>query len=363
MYIWNFLILFVSVFLFSLKSVEAFPDTVRHGYANCTSCHVSPSGGGLLNSYGRSLSKELVSTWGRNDEEQPFHGLVKIPDGTLDRFLLGGDSRYISRKSQGKISEVDEGFLMQAQLRIGFAFEKIKFLITLGKIENPREKSDVRYVSPEYYVLWMPKEEAYIRAGRFEPVFGLRLPDHNIWARSEAGLQPWIERDTLEFILEGEAQFSSVAGFQSTSALNPSLQHTGYAASIYHIFKERYRAGLSMMAAEGQGSRSRVYSLNGTFGFTEKLYSMSEYLRSSNNGIDKDVGFLRMGYELWKGVVPLLQGQYKKTLSQTDSKQVKIGAGLQFYPRPHFEVMSLIENVQTTKENTFEYTLMLHYYL
>jgi len=359
----RFLIVSVWVVFFSLENVEAFPDTIRHGYANCTSCHTSPGGGGLLNSYGRSLSKELISAWGGNGEEMPLHGLVDIPEGTLDRFLLGGDSRYISRKTQGKSADIDEGFLMQAQVRIGFVFEKLKFLMILGKIENPRMKSDVRNVSPEYYALWSPKEELHIRAGRFEPIFGLRLPDHNVWTRTEAGLLPWLERDTVEFISEGELQFVSLAGFQSISSTTPAQQQTGYSASLYQVFKERYRAGFSMLNSEGQGSRSKAFSLNGTFGFTEKLYSMVEFMRSSNNGTDKDVGFFRAGYEIKKGFVPLFQGQSMRTLGQGASTKLKMGAGFQWFPRPHFEVMTLIENVQVEKENTREYTFLFHYYL
>src|SRR3954452_12614673 len=39
----------------------AFPENVRHGYTNCVSCHVNPNGQGLLNPYGRQLSKAMQS--------------------------------------------------------------------------------------------------------------------------------------------------------------------------------------------------------------------------------------------------------------------------------------------------------------
>ena len=49
-----------------------FVENVTHGYPNCVACHVSPSGAGLLNDYGRSLSKELMSTWGWQGSEGPL---------------------------------------------------------------------------------------------------------------------------------------------------------------------------------------------------------------------------------------------------------------------------------------------------
>ena len=52
---------------------------VRFGYSNCITCHVSPSGGGVLNQYGRELSKEILSTWGAKGEQYFSYGIVKLP--------------------------------------------------------------------------------------------------------------------------------------------------------------------------------------------------------------------------------------------------------------------------------------------
>ena len=36
---------------------RALPTMVRLGYASCTSCHIAPQGGGLLNEYGRGIDE------------------------------------------------------------------------------------------------------------------------------------------------------------------------------------------------------------------------------------------------------------------------------------------------------------------
>ncbi len=113
----------LSATLFTLLGIigvnaRAFPDTIRHGYTNCTTCHVSPAGGGLLNSYGRSLSRELISTWGYKNEEQPLHGLVNIPESASEAFFVGGDARSLFRRAESSSSKIDEHFLMQEQLRL-----------------------------------------------------------------------------------------------------------------------------------------------------------------------------------------------------------------------------------------------------
>ena len=54
------------------------PIFLSKQYARCTACHYSESGGGLLTPYGRSLSREEISTFGRQgagvDPAQPAAG-------------------------------------------------------------------------------------------------------------------------------------------------------------------------------------------------------------------------------------------------------------------------------------------------
>ncbi len=353
--------LFVNLLIvfFSTEFVYSFPDTIRHGYTNCSSCHVSPSGGGLLNGYGRSLSRELMSTWSYKNEEQPLHGLAPIPESVIDSFFVGGDSRYVVRKTENANKKVDEGFLMQAQMRLGLAYRKLKFIAAFGKIENPRQSKSIRLVSPEYYLLWNPKEEIHFRAGRFEPIYGLRLPDHNLWIKSEIGFVPWAERDVVETIYEGESQFISLSGFQSTSAVTTAEQYTGYSLSLNLIIFETSRIGVSAMNSEGQGRRQRTTTAHGTFSFSEKSYLMSELGRILMNDSSSEVSFVRYGYELKKGFTPIIQVQTRKT---PDNNQSRYGLGFIWLPRPHFEFMGIFEQNKNAQESSNESALLMHYY-
>lgn len=353
----------VFIFLAGGSTAWAFPDTIRHGYTNCTACHVSPAGGGLLNGYGRSLSRELLSTWGAAEEGEPLHGLARIPESVMENFFVGGDARSIALQSKTNAGESNEKFLMQAQLRLGVGYGAFKFLLAAGKIENPRQSEAVRWVAPEYYALVSPKEEIHARVGRFEPIYGLRMPDHNLWVRSELGLVPWAERDTVEFIFEGEKQFMSLAGFQSLSATPSTQQATGYAASLYQIVGERSRLGLSGMNTEGQGLRARTLSAHGTLSFSEKSYALLEAGRVWSGASARDVGFARVGYEVVQGITPIAQWQGKMDRGGKTPDQYRSGLGFIWLPRPHFELMGLVERFQRPKETSTESLLLLHYYL
>ncbi|MFM8315618.1 MAG: hypothetical protein ACKOA8_15160, partial [Deltaproteobacteria bacterium] len=65
----------VGIFLSSSLALS-YPEFIRHGYMNCTSCHVSPTGGGALTEYGRSLSDEVLSRWSRPGESGFLYGLL-----------------------------------------------------------------------------------------------------------------------------------------------------------------------------------------------------------------------------------------------------------------------------------------------
>src|SRR5882757_357807 len=41
----------------SSRTAFALPTMIRLGYPNCSSCHIAPQGGGLLNPYGRSIDQ------------------------------------------------------------------------------------------------------------------------------------------------------------------------------------------------------------------------------------------------------------------------------------------------------------------
>ncbi len=72
----------------------AFPDMIRHNYSNCTICHVSPTGGGLLTPYGRALSVEVLSSWGGETEGSVLHGLL-APDAVQCGFSTGQDGSVL----------------------------------------------------------------------------------------------------------------------------------------------------------------------------------------------------------------------------------------------------------------------------
>ena len=61
------------------------PTFLSKQYPRCTACHYSASGGGLLTPYGRSLSREEISTFGRQGD-----GAEPAPGATGEEGFLFG---------------------------------------------------------------------------------------------------------------------------------------------------------------------------------------------------------------------------------------------------------------------------------
>jgi len=318
-----------------------------------------------MTDYGRSLSKELISTTGYKNEEQVLHGTMSWfrKPRVLERVIVGGDARYLHRKVESKTAKSEEKFWMQAQLRAGVLFDRVKLVGSLGNIENPRVSDKVVWTAPEVYAILNIDQSTSIRAGRFAPMYGLRLPDHNLWVKTESGQQPWLRQDTTEFIFENESTMISLAGFQSSSRMPVSYQATGYTFNLYQVFLKTHRLGFSGTNAEGQRVRRRSLSLHGTFGFTKDFYAHMEFLRVWNSERTKDVGFVRTAYEIAKGFVPYLQLQSRLDRSRPGNEQSKYGGGVLWYPRPHFEFQLQFEQQQAKPTNSQEGFLMMHYYM
>jgi hypothetical protein len=95
----KFFVIFLLI-VFS-SSAYSFPELTRHGYSNCTACHLSPAGGGALTLYGRELSKELLST--KSEKGEQYFAYNAIPSlSKSDKILLAAYIRGLQALRENK---------------------------------------------------------------------------------------------------------------------------------------------------------------------------------------------------------------------------------------------------------------------
>jgi len=354
------LLLFLSLLL--PISALAFPELTRYGYNSCTACHVSPSGGGLLTSYGRSLSSEILSTWGTEKDAGLFWRAVDRE--TIEKYLLvGGDIRGVQVHHEN-INAKDGRFIyMQSDVELGFNQERWGGAIAIGEVQNNVWKPFAR----SYYAFWRPRDELTVRAGRFLPSYGLRLPDHIAFTRSFLGFGLDGIRDGAEAQWTGETWTLNLTEAKQFGASSPEAATS---AQAQFFFSDRFKVGGNIWSGRSDSMNRFLSGIWGILGFTKNLYLLSEIDRQikSGNGtnVRSVVTFNRLGYTILKGLDVFFQNEILHAdLSVESSNTDRNGLGLQFYPLPHFGFSGIWTKQKSTAPGSLEEDyawLLMHYY-
>lgn len=353
-----------AIFLMGPSLCWAFPEMVRHGYSQCTACHFSASGGGILTAYGRQLSAELMSRWSYKGEEQVLHGAVGDA-GAEKGIFFGGDVRSIQIHHEDAKQRDGRFFLMQSQAEVAYQKQNLLAVMSVGEIERPMD-NPIRgnFHSPQYYAQAQITDEMSIRAGRFLPNYGLKMPDHTLIARSYLGLLPYIKRDTIEANYLGEKWSATLGATRTAEGTSPTQQARANFATGAYAFAERYKVGMSYWEGEKNSKDHNMQSLFAMLGWTHKFFTLAELDRQEIQGRVSRLGMTRVGYELTRGFVPYFQVQALDTNTKVPkSKTYYYSAGFQIFPRPHFEIGGQWTRVNGPKQSSDEAYLLIHYYL
>jgi hypothetical protein len=369
-----FFFAFLAVSSLVGSSAHAFPELIRHGYTNCTTCHLSPSGGGLPTEYGRALSKEVLSISARDGEEQFAYGLIKQPEW----LLLGGDYRSIYVYKDNPSFRSGQYIVMQADLSAAIQKERWALQASVGVQDKKFSREpDKDFISRSHWGLYRWSDEGTIRGGKFYLPYGINTPEHTINIKRALGWDEGTETYNLETAWIGEnwnGSVTAIFGRPDSTRLKDTID-TGFSAVGSRAIGTAARSGWSVYRGEN-GTRSRwVTGPYGLVGITPRFYWSGEIdfqfqsAKSSTATTQRGwVTYQKLGYELIQGLhvfgtqeLGRLNFKESRSLTQT------YGLGTQIFPRPHFEF-----NVQWQRQQVvalygtsfvdFGY-LMFHYYL
>jgi hypothetical protein len=168
------------------KPAHAYAWMIRHGYTGCATCHLDPSGAGLLNEFGREEAADTLRSHYGNDPPppQPFFGLWKDPDW----LLTGGSFRelFLWMKTDGA-AIAEQNILMQADLRAGIEAGRWRAAASLGVITDGNSPAAVvgTLVSREFWAGYtFENDTVLLRAGRINVPFGVRSIEHTLFVRA-----------------------------------------------------------------------------------------------------------------------------------------------------------------------------------
>jgi hypothetical protein len=260
---------------------EAYPWMIRHGHDGCVSCHVDPSGSGLLTSYGREQGdEELTMRYGRTEERKAglLWGHVDPPDW----LLLGGGFRAaflatkVSGAPAGAAGAPPAGWsptviLMQADLRAGVRRGPLRASGTLGVISNDSYASVVgNLVSREHWVGYAPSGDTFLlRAGRMNLPFGIRSIEHTLWVRQQTRTDiNDLQEHGVAFAYSGQRLRAEVMGVLGNYQISPDAhRQRGYSASLELVPAAGLAVGAgSLVTHVAQDIRLKVANLHQAHG-------------------------------------------------------------------------------------------------
>jgi len=364
----------LAVFLYFLifsESVFAYPELSRHGYTNCTACHLSPSGGGLLTPYGRELSKETLSTWAKDGEQSFAYGKLSHDE----KVLLGAYIRGVQVHREDQNRKEGRAILMQADAEAGYNSEKWAIAASLGRQEiRSGLESDSRIFSRRHYFLYRPSDTITLRAGKFLRFFGLNDPNHNLYVRKDLGFGFDTETYNLEASYLGDnwSIYLTYLDGDLTGDRYAYLKEKAGTLSVSYFLADKHKLGLSLYRGEDSIKRRWLGGPWLIFSFFPQMFLMSEFdwqakeLKSNQTTQRGYVTSNRLNYEWFQGFISFLSFD-KKYLDSNDpnTEQEAYGLGIQFFPRPHFELVTSWqkEEVIATKSKSDLLWLMIHFYL
>ncbi|HEY6510218.1 MAG TPA: hypothetical protein VIY56_19480 [Vicinamibacterales bacterium] len=388
---------FLVIGLVSSRQAAAYPQfQFSSGTARCTQCHYSPSGGGLLTSWGRDESADTISTLGGNGGF--LHGAVDLPKW----LALGADIRYALMRHDvgGPASPEFAHFPMQFDLygRASFT-DQISLNVTLGArgIVRPDDGSPAgrlsdttnRLVSREHYLMWRASASGpYLRLGRFQAPYGIRFAEHVYYVRRYTGFNLYEETYNVSGGYFGEDWEGHVTVFTPPPESFPDpLRSVGYPESGFAAAGEKRvtdeialglqtRIGISSEQARYQGG-----AVGKAWFETAKVLLMGEanfirqQIKGVNYGQNQFVSYLGATFIPIKGVMAgVAYERFQENLAVKGTGRNAYNLQINFFPYAHIEAV-LLGRVQTggavgpanraISDGSTVSTLMfqLHYYL
>lgn len=361
--------------LLTFYQMAAYPysELSRHGYVNCTACHLSPSGGGIMTPYGRELSRAVVSTWGAKNEQYFAYNAIAALSKSK-KILVGAFVRGLQALRDDEQATEARSILMQADADVAYNEKSWAILGSLGRQEiRSGLESHSRLFSRRHYGIYRYSFSNQFRVGKFLQFYGLNDPNHQLYVRKYLNFGFDTESYNAEYSYLGDNLnlylTSSFGNFDDERSQN---KEKGVSFSLSYFFLDKQKIGVSTYRGTEASLSRFTYGIWGIFSFHPKVFTMHELdfqnkrIKSSGSEQSGYVTSNKINYEYIRGLIGFLSYDLANlNPAHISSKKFAYGAGLQFFPRPHFELISAWqkEEIVHLRSQSDLFSFVLHFYL
>jgi hypothetical protein len=215
----SLLICFLIVSPFYFRDAESYPKFAAYTGEKCIACHINPTGGAIRHMGGIKYSKDelYMKMFKKLNKDTLFN--PQLTKG----IQIGADMRTLfldDQIAQGQPNQ-NSFFQMQADLYVNARINKFLNLVIAPSLQY-------NVFPPVYEVYGMVSNlpaGLYIRAGKFKPNFGIKIPEHRAYERIANLNTPYNSDPGLEAGIS-PGPFTLTAGFFNGVNTNGSLVNT-----------------------------------------------------------------------------------------------------------------------------------------
>ncbi len=348
--------LILFLFLFQTPA-GAYPDFIRHGYTHCTACHISPSGGGVLSSYGRKLAHQFLTLHPLKNDPESENNENEIP---AEPWHFGGEARFLSFYLNNEFETQSRFIPMQIQGDGSYNSENYAVVIRAG-ITGQGESFGIPL--PSAYGMWRVTDLLNLRVGHFFPGYGLNNSMHFLGTRSSLGFGFDDLRTGVEITYLDEAWGLNVSYFGpkdhdlGSHALMAQIQYapTDHSKIAFNYWKEQDERSLFGLWF--------VAPLFHSWWISADLNHHQEE-KPNRKGY---AYYSKLAYEARPGVNLFVMSDNSQIDTDRDYTRIdRLGPGIQIYPCANldFELTWLKENnrLYSSKRGDYAYLLLHAYY-
>jgi hypothetical protein len=328
------------------------PIFLSRQYTRCTTCHYSPTGGGLLTPYGRSLTREELSTWGKSHDapaagqanprgEEAF--LFGTLGGALGPVGVGIDLRpgHLDVRFPGGSDARD--MMMNADISAAY---QAKGWTVYGELGRQPRSAGTQVDSWEHWVGYQSSGGLGIRAGRFLPAYGVRFADHTAYNRRALGLDTSDQIYGVELSYTGQRYLAEVAagpGRADSIVHNDGRQAFTATGRFQWDLSPRTVLVASGLYHDASDVDPRAGSGGLALGFSplRRLSVWTEgdvQFQQGSTGAPAYTVVNETGFEVFRGVWLKFSPQIQTAFGDTSGGLVRLAFELNLLPRTHWNV-------------------------